>query len=353
MLKARKCVRELHEYHSPLTAGPLKLRLDMNESTTGCSSRVLAKMKSMDARTIALYPAREPGERLVAGFLGLQPEQVLLTNGADEGIDLLCRAFLEPDDEVVVILPAFAMYKIFAHATGARVIGVPSGDDFAFPLGGVLKAIKPRTRLIVITNPNNPTGVATDRADILKVLEAAPDAAVLVDEAYFDFSGETVAGQVGKAPNLFIARTFSKAYGLAGLRLGILAGAAEQVADLRRLCPPFNVNAFALECLAEALADQQFISAYVDQVRKSREWLRQELELLGLKCWPSHTNFLLVRFGAAKPAILAALRARGIALRDRPDCAGCVRITVGTQPEMEFLISELKQVLRETELVNK
>src|SRR5258708_3178271 len=353
MLKARRCVRELHEYHSPLTTGPLKLRLDMNESTTGCSSRVLAKMKNMDARTIALYPPREPGEKLVADFLGLRPEQVLLTNGADEGIDLLCRAFLEPDDEVIVVLPAFAMYKVFAQASGAKVIGVPAGDDFAFPLDAVLAAINPRTRILVITNPNTPTGVITDRADIVKILGAAPDAAVLVDEAYFDFSGETVADQVGKIPNLLIARTFSKAYGLAGLRLRILAGAAQQVADLRRLCPPFNVNAFALDCLAEALADQQFVAAYVDQVRKSREWLRQELELLGLKCWPSHTNFLLVRFGDSKSAMLTALRARGIALRDRPDCAGCVRIAIGTQAEMEFLISELKQVMQELEQVNK
>jgi histidinol-phosphate aminotransferase len=352
MLKARKCVRELHAYHSPLSAGPLKLRLDMNESTTGCSSRVLAKMKSMDARTIALYPPREPGEKLVADFLGLQPEQVLLTNGADEGIDLLCRAFLEPDDEVVIILPAFAMYKVFAQAAGARVIGVPCGDDFVFPLGGVLKAINPRTRLIVITNPNNPTGIAADRADILKILESAPDAAVLVDEAYFDFYDKTVADQIGQIPNLFIARTFSKAYGLAGLRMGILAGAAEQVADVRRVCGPFNVNALALDCLAEALGDQQFITAYVDQVRKSREWLRRELELLGFKCWPSETNFLLARFGDSKPVMLAALRARGIALRDRPDCAGCVRIAIGTQPEMEFLISELKQVLQEVKQVN-
>jgi histidinol-phosphate aminotransferase len=198
---------------------------------------------------------------------------------------------------------------------------------------------------VVITNPNNPTGAVARRADILKVLEAAPDAAVLLDEAYFDFYGQTMMDQIGKIPNLFITRTFSKAYGLAGLRLGILAGAADHMADLRRICSPFNVNAFAIECLAEALADKQFVVDYVGQVVATRKWLQSELELLGFRCWPSQANFLLVRFGEQRAAILAALESRGITLRNRPDCEGCVRITVGTQEEMEFVISELRQVL--------
>ncbi|MGZ4896856.1 MAG: aminotransferase class I/II-fold pyridoxal phosphate-dependent enzyme, partial [Candidatus Angelobacter sp.] len=149
----------------------------------------------------------------------------------------------------------------------------------------------------------------------------------------------------GKLPNLFIARTFSKAYGLAGMRLGVMVGDLEQMSVLRRMASPFNVNAFAMECLAEALADRQFVADYVGQVLASREWLRNGLEQLNFKCWPSHGNFILCRFGEDKKAILEALRARGIALRDRPDCEGCVRITIGKQQEMERLIAELKQVL--------
>jgi histidinol-phosphate aminotransferase len=335
----------MQEYQVLSDRPGIKLRLDLNESTTGCSPRVLARLNSMDAKAIALYTPREPGEKLVADFLGLRPEQVLLTNGADEGIDLLCRAFLGPDDEIVVVLPAFDMYKISAQVAGAKVIGVPAADDYSFPAEAVLRAISPRTRIVVITNPNNPTGAVANRGDILRVLEAAPDAAVLLDEAYFDFYGQTVMDQIGKIPNLFIVRTFSKAYGLAGLRLGILAGAAGHMAALRRICSPFNVNAFAIECLAEALADKQFVADYVRQVCASREWLRRELEELGFKCWASQANFVLARFGEQRTAILAALEARGIALRSRPDCEGCVRITVGTQPEMEFVISELKQAL--------
>lgn len=345
MLKARKCIEEMQEYQSPLTSPAPDLRLDLNENTSGCSPRVLAKLRSLDAKTIALYTAREPGEKLVAEFLGLQPAQVLLTNGADEAIDLLCRAYLEADDEIIFVAPAFAMYEIFAHAQDAKVVPVSAGPEFSFPADGILKAITPRTRIIIITNPNNPTGTIARRTDILRILEAAPEAAVLLDEAYFDFCGETLLDEIGRIPNLFVARTFSKAYGLAGMRLGVLAGPSEQAVMLRRVCPPFNVNVFALECLKEALADRQCVESYVDQVASTREWLRHELEQLGFKCWRSYTNFVLVKFDEMKDAILEAMRARGIALRDRPDCPGCVRVSIGTKLEMEQVVAVLEQIV--------
>jgi histidinol-phosphate aminotransferase len=345
MLKARQCVREMREYHSPLSSPSIDLRLDMNESTTGCSSRVLARLNSMKAATLAQYPRRDAGEKLVADFLGVSPAQLLLTNGADEAIDLLCRAYLEPENEIVIVVPTFAMYEVFAQMENAKVVRVPTGPDFSFPTQRVLDALNANTRIVVICNPNNPTGIAVTRGDMLKIIEAAPDAAILLDEAYFDFYGQTMLDQIGKRPNLFIARTFSKAYGLAGLRLGVMIGDREQMSVLRRMASPFNVNAFAMECLGEALADRQFVADYVSQVIASREWLRNELEQLGCKCWPSEGNFILSRLGDEKKTILEALRVRGISLRDRPDCEGCVRITIGKQLEMERVIAELKQAL--------
>jgi histidinol-phosphate aminotransferase len=345
MLKARQCIREMQEYHSPLSGPNIDLRLDMNESTTGCSPRVLAKLNSMDGSTLAQYPCRDAGEKLVAEFLNVAPQQLLLTNGADEAIDLLCRAYLEPESEIVIVVPTFGMYEVFAQMENARIVRVPTGPDFSFPLQRVLDALSEKTRIVVICNPNNPTGVDVPRSAMIQVIEAASDAAILLDEAYFDFYGQTMLDQVGKLPNLFIARTFSKAYGLAGLRLGMMIGDQEQMSVLRRMASPFNVNVFAMECLAEALADREFVASYVSQVIASREWLRNQLEQLSFKCWPSHGNFILCRFGEQKKAILDALRARGIALRDRPDCEGCVRISIGKQEEMERLITDLKQVL--------
>lgn len=345
MIKARKCISEMREYHSPLSNAKLDLRLDLNESTTGCSPRVLAKIRSLDAKLLALYPRRESGEKLLADFLGVKPTEALLVNGADEGIDVMCRTYLDADDEMIIAVPAFAMYEIFAQLSAARTVRVPAGPEYSFPAEGMLRAITPRTRMIVITNPNNPTGITAQRSDILRILQAAPDAAVLLDEAYFDFCRETLMDQIGKIPNLFVARTFSKAYGMAGMRLGVLAGPEEQIKVLRRVAPPFNVNAFVLECLAEALADKTFVEGYVNQVRATREWLRGELERLGFKCWPSQTNFLLVRFGEFRPQVLQGMEAQGIALRNRPDCEGCVRISIGTQPEMERVITVLKEIM--------
>lgn len=350
MLEARRCVREMGEYHSPSEDSALNprmqpLRLDLNENTSGCSPRVLAKVRSLSAQKLALYPPREPGEKLVAEFLGVRPSEVLLTNGADEAIDLLCRAYLEPENEMIIVTPAFSMYDLFCRSTGATTVRVTSGPEFTFPVEALLRAITPRTRVIVITNPNNPTGTVAKREDILRVIEAAPEAAVLIDEAYFDFHGLTLMDRVGKIPNLFVARTFSKAYGLAGLRIGILAGAADQIAMVRRIPSPFNLNVMALECLPEALADRAWVQSYIDEVRRGRETLRHNLSALGVSSRPSETNFVLADFADQCDAVLAAMNAQGIALRRRPDLPGYLRITIGTAAEMERVFSILKQCL--------
>ena len=143
-------------------------------------------------------------------------------------IHLLCETYLEPLDEVLVVTPTFSMYEIYAGATGARVIRVQCEADFRFPLAKVFSSITPATRLIAVASPNNPTGTVADREELLQIAKAAPDAALLVDEAYFEFHGETVLRDIAQFENLFVARTFSKAYGLAGLRAGVLAGPASR-----------------------------------------------------------------------------------------------------------------------------
>ncbi len=347
MLEAREAVKNLHAYRPPL-AGRVGLRLDFNESTAGCSPRVLARLRSLDAELLARYPEREPVEKDVAGFLGLDPAQVLLTNGVDEAIHLLCSTYLDPGDEALIVVPTFAMYAIFAQAEGARVVPVRAGDNFAFPAKALLAQLSSRTRLIAVANPNNPTGVAVAGDVLLEIAQAAPQAAVLVDEAYFEFHGETLIGQTRPIDNLFIARTFSKAYGLAGLRIGILAGEARQIAMVRRVASPYNVNAAALAVLPEALRDQEYVNRYVAQVLSNRDRLQQELGNLGLHFWPSHANFVLVRIGAAHTEFVQALRSRGILVRDRnsdPGCEGCVRLTVGSDQHTETLIVALRDVV--------
>src|SRR5450755_618069 len=281
----------MHEYHPPL-AGRQGLRLDFNENTEGCSPRVLARIREITAEDLARYPERESVEAIAAAHLGLNAEQVLLTNGVDEGIHLLCEAYLEPQDEVIVVTPTFSMYEIFAEATGANVVRVQCEEDLRFPLEKVLAKISGATKLIAIASPNNPTGGVASREQLLTIAKSAPSAALLVDEAYFDFHGQTVIPDVGTQPNLFVARTFSKAYGLAALRIGILAGPREQMPMVRRVSSPYSVNAVALLALPTALADAEFIANYVSQVKSGRTKLEHDLTRAGITWWPSEANFV-------------------------------------------------------------
>jgi histidinol-phosphate aminotransferase len=350
MLEARQAVRKLKQYQPPL-GDRSGLRLDFNENTGGCSPRVIERLRQLQPEQMACYPEREPVEREVASFLGLQPEQVLLTNGVDEAIHLVCEAYLEPRDQALIVVPTFAMYQICAGATGARVISIPADKDFRFPAAKVMAhTTAPKTRLIAIANPNNPTGAVASAEDLLLIARSAPQAAVLVDEAYFDFYGESLLEYVGQVQNLFVARTFSKAYGMASLRVGVLAGAADQIQSLRRACSPYNVNGVALACLPAALVDQEYVRRYVKEVRASRNQLEEEFRALGIPFWPSQANFVLARIGPSHADFVRGMRARGILVRDRSSdfgCEGCVRITAGWQEHTERLLGALRETLKE------
>jgi histidinol-phosphate aminotransferase len=347
MLTARNVVQHLKEYHPPL-GGREGLRLDFNENSSGCSPRVLEALSRINGDLLSKYPERDPVEAIAAEFLGLAREQVLLTNGVDEAIHLVCETYLEPNDEALIVVPTFSMYEIYALATGASVLAIPARKDFEFPTAAVLTAISEKTKLIAIANPNNPTGKVVPRERLIDILEEAPDAAVLVDEAYFEFYGHTLMNLVGKYENLFIARTFSKAYGLAGFRAGVLAGSVAQMKLVRRVSSPYNVNGVALACLPEALADREYVAGYSAEVRAGRRRLESELAQLGIPYWPSQANFVLARFGEFRKPFIEAMRARGILVRDRnsdPGCEGCVRITVGNNDQTDRLLRELRASL--------
>ncbi len=349
MLNPRKAVLEMREYHPPL-AGRTGLRLDFNENTEGCSSRVLERIRQITAEDLARYPEREPVEAFVASRLELAAEQLLLTNGVDEAIHLLCETYLDAADEAVIVTPTFGMYEVLAEATGARVVRVQCEEDFCFPLYEILRAITERTRLIAIASPNNPTGTAATREQILRICDQAPDAAVLVDEAYYEFHGYTVLGDISNRPNLFVARTFSKAYGLAGLRAGVLAGDVGQMKAVRRVSSPYNMNAVALLAVPTALEDSEHVAAYVAQVKRGRDRVCEALERFGIRYWPSQANFVLFYVGEQHRAFVSAMRQRGILVRDRsadPGCDGCVRVTIGTHAQMDEALPAMVQVLTE------
>ena len=345
----RRAVLAMPEYHPPL-AGRDALRLDFNENTFAASPKVIERLRQVTAEGLTKYPEREGVERVTAAHFGLQADQVLLTNGVDEAIHLVCAALLEEDDEVLISTPTFFMYEVSASMMTGRLNKVQTDESLAFPYEKFLAAITPQTKLIVVCSPNNPTGAVVSREQLLAICAAAPWAAVMVDEAYYHFHGDTVMGDVGKVPNLLVARTFSKAYGLANLRIGLLAGGAELMKYMRKVSSPYNVNGVALDCLPVALADDAYVRWYAEQVNTGRARMMDGLRTLGVDFFPSHANFVLMKIGAKHRELVTAMRARGVLLRDRstdPGCDGYVRITAGVEEHVTRGLEALKESLAE------
>jgi histidinol-phosphate aminotransferase len=343
----RSRVQAMREYHPPLGCRDL-LRLDFNENTLACSPRVREALGSISASALTRYPEREPIEATVAAHLGIAAKQAALTNGVDEAIHVVFEAFLEVGDELLLPVPTYTMYEVYASATDARVVTVQAEDDLQFPYDRLLAAITPKTKIIAIANPNSPSGSVATRTQLLAIAQSAPHAVVLVDEAYFHFHGETVIDLVGVIPNLIVARTFSKAYGLAGLRIGLLAGPVELMRWVRRVLSPYSVNSIALACLTPALEDTTYIDWYVSEVVAARDEFESALDAVKLRRWPSRANFVLVDIGPRHAEFVDLMRAAGVLVRDRssdPGCDGRVRITIGTHEQMQQAIVALNQAV--------
>jgi len=348
----RARVIAMKEYHPPLGCRDA-LRLDFNENTLACSPVVREVLGRISAGDLTRYPEREPVEAVVAGHLGLASEQVALTNGVDEAIHVLFETFLDAQDELLLPVPTYTMYEVYASATDARVVSVQAAGDLQFPLQRLTAAITPRTRVIAIANPNSPSGAVVARERIVDIARRAPHSVVLVDEAYFHFHGETVVDLVGEIPNLVVARTFSKAYGLAGLRVGVLAAPVELMRWMRRVLSPYSVNSVALACLPAALGDKAYLEWYVGEVLAARTEFEAALDAAGIRRWPSRANFVLVDIGARHAEFTRRMREAGVLVRDRssdPGCDGCVRITIGTREQMRAAATALNETLEATKV---
>jgi histidinol-phosphate aminotransferase len=337
----------MKEYHPPL-GGRDALRLDFNENTFACSPKVREALAQISTGQLTRYPEREPVEAIVAAHLNVLPQQLTLTNGVDEAIHVLFETFLESGDELLLPVPTYTMYEVYASATDAAVVPVLAADDLQFPFERLLAAISPRTKIIAIANPNSPSGTVAARSQLLELASRAPHAVLLVDEAYFHFHGETVIDLISVVPNLIVARTFSKAYGLAGLRLGVLAGPVELMRWIRRVLSPYSVNSLALACLPPALEDEEYLNWYVGEVLAARTAFETAIDAVGLRRWPSRANFILVDIGPRHAEFVRLMRAAGVLVRDRssdPGCDGRVRITIGTREQMQQAIVALNQTV--------
>jgi histidinol-phosphate aminotransferase len=330
------------------------LRLHQNENTGGCSPRVIDALRKLRADQIGFYPPYAAATDAVANYLGVAPDRVTLVNGLDEGIMALSVACLRPTaggavPEAIVPEPAFEIFRFDTAVAGGRLLQVMPKPDFVFALDEVLAAITPQTRVVFLTNPNNPTGVSMPLDAIRAIARRVPqDAVVFVDEAYAEFAGVTFIPELASFPNVVVGRTFSKAFGLAGLRIGCLVGAPATVDAIRRAIPVYSVSIAAVAAIQAALGDLDHLNDYLRQVRESKALLYAACDRLGLTYWNSASNFVLVCAGDRTDALVKGAFARGIYIRDRstePGCAGCIRIGAGIVDHTRRCIAVMEEVL--------
>ncbi|UCH51831.1 MAG: histidinol-phosphate transaminase [Chloroflexota bacterium] len=322
------------------------IKLDGNENPHGCSAKV--KQALAKHAHYHLYPDPEQRElrKALVEYTGISPEYILAGSGSDELIDLVLRLFIEPGDKVIDCPPTFGMYPFSTGVCGGRLVSIPRKPDFSIDVTAVKEALDKQTKVIFIASPNNPSGNITPKDTILELLDSYM--VVVIDEAYFEFSGVTVMPLVSKYSNLIVLRTFSKWAGLAGLRVGYGIFPINIAKYLMKIKQPYNVNTAAQVAALESLRDMSYLRDTIKAIIDERQRLLSKLgQLDWLKVYPSQANFILcsVLNGKAK-AIHEELQNRGIFVRyfDTPQLKDCLRISVGKPEHTDALIVALKEI---------
>lgn len=346
-LTPREAVLRMAAYHPPTGGRRNKLRLDFNENTVGAPPHVIDFIKRyLTAADLSIYPEYDHALEDLARHFCVGLEELTLTNGTDEAVQLLINTYINAGDEVLLLRPSYAMYRFYSELAGANIREIDyHAQTLAFPFEELLEHLGPSTRALLIGNPNNPTGTGADGSAIEQILAKAPNAAIFVDEAYYEFSGVTVLPLISEYPNLFVSRTFSKTYGMAAMRCGCLFSQAANMRHLRKAQSPYSVNSLAAMAARIAVQDRQFVEEYVLEVLAARELLYVGLERLKISYIESQANFVLFQAGSRATDIRDELRRRNVLIRDRSyELPGCVRVTVGTRDQVQRFLDELEQV---------
>jgi histidinol-phosphate aminotransferase len=329
------------------------IKLASNENPLGPSPKAMEAIREA-LPTLNLYPDGQSYylRHALADFLEIAPDYVTVGNGADGIIMQTCMAYLDEGDEVVVSASSFPVYDIYTHVMRAALVKTPL-KNHGLDLDAMAAAVTPRTKLVFVCNPNNPTGTIVTADEVDDFMARVPDHVLVVfDEAYYemvdsDVYPETMAYVREGRPNVMVMRTFSKVFGLAGIRLGYAIGVPELLTPLKRVKEPFAVNLLAQAAGVAALKDIDFLRKTVEATQRERRFLQEQLEELGLEIVPSQTNFILVKFGPDALDIQEELLKRGVIVRpcNCYDLPHFLRITVGSRPQNERLVAALEDVL--------
>jgi histidinol-phosphate aminotransferase len=324
-------------------------KLDWNESTVAPSPRVFEALRRfLDAESLIHWypdPSNEELHLRIAKYVRCRTEQIMFTNGSDDALALACQTYLDPGDGVVAPFPTYKHFLQFAELAGAGMRLVRKDDPFSVSLRDIGAAIDGRTKMVYLANPNNPTGTLFAPAEIGGLAGRHPHALFLVDEAYYEFSGCSCAAMIRSLPNIMVTRSFSKCFGLAGLRIGYVVAPEEIIGNLRRVHNPKSINKMAQVAAAAALDDLDYYRDYVAGVKRSAAMTRRFCDDHGIVCRLSHANFVLIEL-ENPGGVAARLREVGVHVRDRStQLPGMIRLTLGTPEQMREVLSRLGKVL--------
>jgi histidinol-phosphate aminotransferase len=339
---------QMSAYEPPLEGRSVKKHLlfDFNERTLRIDPEIeKALTKFIKSGALQKYPSYGDITARVAAYAGVPESNLMITNGSDQGIELVIRAVCGPGDEAIIPAPSFAIYRQFAEVENVTVIEPLYTQEGGFPTSDVIGLVGNRTRLVVIPNPNNPSGTAVPREEIEQILQAAPNAAVLIDECYYEYLGETVADLCDAYPNLLVTRTFSKTWGLASLRLGFLISSSENINQLLKIRGPYDINQLAVVAVEAALKNSQYTKDYIKEImKKSKPSLEKWCRGRKIEFWPSRANFLWA-FPPKASELADFLQEQNILVRPKKDTMGRMglRINLGTVAQTEKLIIALNK----------
>jgi histidinol-phosphate aminotransferase len=349
MIRPRPAIEVLKKYRPPQEGRGGKMRLDFNENTVGCPSEIIrALRRAINPEMMTWYPEYDEGRRILAKYFRVKPEEMILANGTDDALKMVCDTFVDPGDTLLVPAPTFPVYEFFNSVAGGKTMRIRYDEKFRLPVEEFVSTLKKqKIRWVALANPNNPTGTQIPKSTLKAILLAAPETVVLVDEAYQDFSGETILPWIRKYPNLIVTRTFSKAFGLAALRMGCMFANPGLIDPLQRGQNPFAVNSLALMSACIAIRYDAQVKKFAEMIRSNRASFCRWLDAHEIPYVPSSANFVLVRMGERSPEIALKLRKLKILVRDwsyDPNLKGYLRFTMGSVAQTKRLMRELERL---------
>jgi histidinol-phosphate aminotransferase len=345
MITARKHLKNVESYSVPPYTRKDKIRLDLNENLFGCSPEVIKALKKIIKSDLDIYPGYDLLTEKIANDYSVKKQNVLLTNGADDAIRIVIDTFVDRNEEVIIPVPTYSMFELYAGLSGARIIKVLYNQDYSFPIDKVLKNINHKTKLIVIVNPASPLGTLISEEDLIKILKRAKNSIILLDETYWHFAGVSSSKLINKFKNLIIVQTFSKVFALAGLRLGFLLANENYLPEINKIAFPYAATHPAVIAGYAAMKDTKYTKKVLQQINTEKKYLVEELRTTANKVFSTLTNFIIVDFGTRSNTIYKSLFNQGILVKDigsMPMMKGFLRIAIGTHKENKILIEVLK-----------